>query len=221
MLNKIQKKNLRNNLNIFYIIYYLPSMFYNKNKVKLSIDTNLDDLEENNTNNSHNSHNSNQLRFKTYVNGIVEIQNIQDCIIRLSIITSLFILACPRFFVELHFLNEATNDIDANTVEIIYLKISILENILLSAFTYYFIIREDLDDIYAIKYGINSMPNLIFIGKIEKFWYKYYSWLGITISANYYYNNTYITHAYMYILWLSIFRLGLLQYFEKIKIINF
>jgi hypothetical protein len=194
-------------------------MSYNKNKVNLHVDTdtNIDDLieEKNDTNNGYNS---NQLRFKTYVNGIVEIQNIQDFIIRISIITGLFILACPRFFAELYFLNEETND--TNTDKIIYLKVSILENMVLSAISYYFIMSENLDDIYSVKYYVNSMPNLIIIGKIEKIWSKYYSWLGITISANYYYNNRYITSCYMYILCLSIFRLYLLRFLENLRLKN-
>ena len=193
-------------------------MSYNKNKVKLNVDTDINDsIEE--TNDTNNGYNSNQLRFRTYINGIVEIQNIQDFIIRLSIITGLFILACPRFFAELYFLNEETiNHVYA--VEIIYLKVSILENIALSVITYYFVMSEDLDNIYSIKYYVNSIPNLIIIGKMEKMWCKYYSWIGLTISANYYYNNRYITPAYMYILCLSIFRLYLLRFFENKKLEN-
>lgn len=192
-------------------------MSYNKNKVKLHVDTDIDDsIEE--TNDTNNGYNSNQLRFRTYINGIVEIQNIQDFIIRLSIITGLFILACPRFFAELYFLNEETINHDA--LEIIYLKVSILENIALSVITYYFVMSEDLDNIYSIKYYVNSMPNLIIIGKMEKMWCKYYSWIGITISANYYCNNRDMTPAYMYILCLSIFRLYLLRFFENKKLEN-
>ena len=99
-------------------------------------------------------------------------------------------------------------------------KVSILENMVLSAISYYFIMSEDLDDIYSIKYYVNSMPNLIIIGKMEKMWCKYYSWIGITISANYYCNNRDMTPAYMYILCLSIFRLYLLRFFENKKLKN-
>jgi len=196
-------------------------MSYNKNKVNLHVDTTIDEVEDRNDTN--NGYNSNQLRFRTYVNGIVEIQNIQDFIIRLSIITGLFILACYRFFAELYFVNNATNH--TNAVELIYLKVSILENIVLSAITYYFIMSENIDDIYdygiySKNSGIGPTPNLIMLGKIEKFWSKYYSWLGITISANYYCNNRYMTPAYVYILRFSILRLFCLRYFENKKLKN-
>lgn len=180
-------------------------MSYNKNKVKLHVDTDFDDSIEDISN-------SNQLRFKTYVNRIVIEQNIQDFIIRLSMITGLFLIACPQFFAELHFLND-TNETNTN-IENNYLKVSILEQFVLSGTTYYFIMGEDLDSIYYIKYGTYSMPKLIFIGKIEKVWYKYYSWLGIIITAIFYFRNGYLTSVYMYIFYLSIFRLSVFRFLQ-------
>jgi len=84
---------------------------------------------------------------------------------------------------------------------------------------------ENIDDIYdygiySKNSGIGPTPNLIMLGKIEKFWSKYYSWLGITISANYYCNNRYMTPAYVYILRFSILRLFGLRYFENKKLKN-
>jgi hypothetical protein len=191
-------------------------MYYNKNKVNLHVDidsdADIDNIEEDiNTSNSSNS--SNQLRFKTYVNGIVKIQNIQDFIIRLSIISGLFIISCPRFFTEVYFLNNETNK--TNTSEYIYLKVSILEQLLSSVIIYYFVMAENLDDIYHIKYDVNSIPNLILIGKLQKNWGKYYSCLGIVIAGNYYFSNGYLTSIYMYILGVSIFRLLVLRYFQN------
>jgi hypothetical protein len=200
-------------------------MSYNKNKEPLRIDT---DLEEDNNNIVNNNivnnnivnnnivNNSNQFRFKTYVNGIIEIQNLQDFIIRLSLISGLFMLACPRFFTEIHFLNAKTSH--TTDIEIIYFQVSICETILLSTVTYYLIMSEDLDGIYDITRNKNTIPNLIMLGKIEKFWCKYYSWIGVTIAALFYCNNKYITASYMYILGFSIFRLSLLRYFENKKL---
>jgi hypothetical protein len=72
-----------------------------------------------------------------------------------------------------------------------------------------------LDDIYHIKYDVNSIPNLILIGKLQKNWEKYYSYLGMVIAANYYFSNGYLTSIYMYILGVSIFRLLVLRYFQN------
>jgi hypothetical protein len=127
-------------------------------------------------------------------------------------ITGLFLIACPQIFAELHFLND-TNETNTN-IENNYLKVSILEQLVLSGTTYYFIMGENLDSIYYIKYGTYSMPKLIFIGKIEKVWYKYYSWLGIMITAYFYFRNGYLTSVYMYILYLSIFRLSLFRFLQ-------
>lgn len=196
-------------------------MSYNKNKVNLRINTDLEEEVNNNivnniVNNNNVTNNSNQFRFKTYVNGIIEIQNFQDFIIRLSLISGLFMLACPRFFTEIHFLNAKTSH--TTDIEIIYFQVSICETILLSTVTYYLIMSEDLDGIYDITRSKNTIPNLIMLGKIEKFWCKYYSWLGVTIAAFFYCNNRYITASYMYILGFSIFRLSLLRYFENKKV---
>jgi len=190
-------------------------MVYNKNKVKLYIDTDLSDSDEFASGN-----NSNKFRFKTYVNGIIEIQNLQDFILRLSIVTSLFILTCPCFIMNYYFLHPNTNtnanananantnanaNANANIISNIYLKISIIEQLLLSAVAYYYIITKDLNN-------KNTKSSLIMCGKIEEFWAKYYSGLGITISTAYYYSNGYINSSYMYILCFSIFRLWVIRF---------
>ena len=185
-------------------------MLYKKNKVNLYIDTNLI-----NSDDAIIYHNSNKFRFKTYVNGIIEIQNFQDFTIRLSIVTSLFIITCPHFFMDYYFLNANTNA-NANDLANIYLKISIYENIILSILAYYFIMSENLDDIYNTSYDRSASSNLIIISKIEKFWAKYYSVLGLVITSNFYFTNSYyLNPTYMYILCFSIFRLSVVRYFNN------
>ena len=187
-------------------------MIYKPNKVNLYIDTNTDDQ-------SIIYHNSNKFRFKTYINGIIEIQNLQDFIIRLSIVTSFFILSCPHFFMDYYFLNALTNDL-TNDPANIYLKISIYENIILSIIAYYFIMSEDLDDIYETSREITATSNLIIISKIECFWVKYYSMLGLIITSYFYFTiSYYLNPTYMYILCFSIFRLLVLRYFKNKKLI--
>jgi hypothetical protein len=220
-------------------------MLYKKNKVNLYIDTNLIDTNDQ----AIIYHNSNKFRFKTYVNGIIEIQNLQDFIIRLSIVTSLFFLSCPHFLMDYYFLNALANDPTnalandptnalandptnalandpTNALANIYLKISIYENIILSVVAYYFIMSEDLDDIYETSHERIATSNLIIISKIENFWAKYYSVLGLVIATNFYFtsyfyftNSYYLNPTYMYILCFSIFRLLVLRYFKNKKLI--
>ena len=152
---------------------------------------------------------SNTYRFKTYVNGIVEIQNLQDFIIRLSVVTSLFTINCPRLLMDRYFLYNNVH-INDNIVNI-YLSVSISEQVILTLLSSYFIMTEDLDGIYNIQYGRNVIPNLIVIGKVEAFWAKYYSLLGIALAFNGYFVNGHINAVYMYFLLFGMFKLWVLK----------
>ena len=115
-LNNIKHKKYLQRIKTLFTLFI--KMLYKKNKVNLYIDTNLI-----NSDDAIIYHNSNKFRFKTYVNGIIEIQNFQDFTIRLSIVTSLFIITCPHFFMDYYFLNANTNA-NANDLANIYLIVS-------------------------------------------------------------------------------------------------
>ena len=158
---------------------------------------------------------SNTYKFKTYINGIVEIQNLQDFIIRLSVITSLCVIGCPRLFTNLYFLYE--NNVDKDNTVSIYLTVSISEQILLTIATSYLIMTEDLDSIYYTRCERSVIPKLILIGKIETYWSKYYSLLGIALVTKFYFANGHINAVHVYILLFAIFRLWIVQFFRLFK----
>ena len=162
------------------------------------------------------SRDSNNYRFKTYVNGIVEIQNLQDFIIRLSVVTSLFVVGCPRFLMDRYFLYIYNHDND-NIVNI-YLSVSLVEQVILIFGSSYFIMSEDLDGIYNTHYGRNVIPNLIVIGKIEAFWAKYYSLLGIGIATHFYLVNWHMNAAYTYFLLFGMFKLWVYRLLKNKKL---
>ena len=166
------------------------------------------------------SRDSNTYRFKTYINGIVEIQNLQDFIIRLSVLTSLFVFGCPRFLMNWYFLYE-NNHNDNDNIVTIYLTGSLVEQVILIFGSSYFIMTEDLDGIYNIQYDRNIVPNLIIICKIEAFWVKYYSLLGIGIAVNFFLVNRYINATYMYILLLGMFKLWIIRFLNNKKLLYY
>jgi hypothetical protein len=188
-------------------------------KPQLSVNTDFS-IEENNIIESQiqiQSRDSNAYRFKTYVNGIVEIQNLQDFIIRLSVVTSLIVIGCPRFLMDQYFLYIYNHDND--TIVNIYLKVSISVQVILTIVSCYFIMSEDLDGIYNTQYDRNVIPNLIVIGKIEAFWAKYYSLLGIGIATHFYFVNGHMNAAYMYILLFGMFKFGIYRLLKNKKLL--
>jgi hypothetical protein len=162
------------------------------------------------------SRDSNKYRFKTYVNGIVEIQNLQDFIIRLSVVTSLFIVGCPRFLMDRYFLYIYNHDNDY--IVNIYLSVSLVEQVILIFGSSYFIMSDDLDGIYNTQYGRNVIPNLIVIGKIEAFWAKYYSLLGIGIATHFYLVNWHMNAACTYFLLFGMFKLWVYRLLKNKKL---
>ena len=189
-------------------------MICDKNKVKLYIETDL--VEDDSHAEIDYGKNSNKFRFKTYINGTAEIPNLQDFIIRLSVVTSLFIITCPHFLMDYYFSNTNTNDI-AN----IYLRVSIYEQVILSGGAYYFIMTEDLDGIYDTSNNKNMVHNLRTISDLEKLWAKYYSVLGIIVVSYFYFINSYcLNSTYIYILCFSIFRLSMLRYLKNKNLIQ-
>ena len=162
-------------------------MICDKNKVKLYIDT--DQIEDDSDAEIVYGKNSNKFRFKTYINGTAEITNLQDFIIRLSVVTSLFIVTCPHFLMDYYFFNTNTNT-NENNIANIYLRVSIYEQVILSGGAYYFIMTEDLDGIYDTSNNKNMVHNLKTISDLEKLWAKYYSVLGITIASYFYFINS-------------------------------
>jgi hypothetical protein len=173
-------------------------------KSNLSIDTNLDEneLEEKNNNN---------FKFKSYVNGIIKIQNFQDYIIKLFMVASLIIIDCPHLIMDWYFLDCTI----LYTMAHIYLSVSMTERLLLGLMSYYIIITENLDDIYDRHYIVMKMPKLIVIGKIELLWSKYYSLIGIILAGNFYFINGYLNTTYRYILYFSILKLIILKILRK------
>ena len=173
-------------------------------KSNLSIDTNLDEYEVEEVN-------SNNFRFKTYVNGIIKIQILQDCIIKLFMVASLIIIDCPHLIMDWYFLDTTI----LYTMAHIYLSISITERLLLGLISYCIVITEDLDDIYDRHYITIKTPKLIVVGKIEVLWSKYYSLIGIGLASNFYFINGYLNASYIYILCFSIIKLIILKIIRK------
>ena len=194
-------------------------------KVTLSVNTNLStnnlihELEREDELERERERDRNNFRFKRYINGIVEMQNVQDFILRLSVITSLFVINCPRLLMDWYFLNKNENENEYDNIVTTYLTISITEQILLASVSYYFVMTEDLDGIYDIHYDRNIVPNLIVIAKIEAFWAKYFSLYGIALALNNYFIDRYMGEVHMYILLFSIFKLYVLYLLKNKKII--
>ena len=157
---------------------------------------------------------SNAYRFKTYVNGIVEIQNLQDFIIRLSVVTSLFTIGCPRLLMDRYFLYK-----DNDNIVNIYLTVSLTEQLIFTCVSSYFIMTEDLDGIYNMQYNQNVVPNLIVIGKVEASWAKYYSLFGIALALNAYFVNGHINAVYMYFLLFGLLKLWVYRIFKNKKLL--
>ena len=184
----------------------------------LSVNTDFSEIEvENGNDDIIEKRESNTYRFKTYINGIVEIQNLQDFIIRLSVVTSLFIIGCPRLLMDRYFLYEYNYNND-NIVNI-FLTVSISEQVILIFVSSYFIMTEDLDGIYNIQYSRNVISNLIVIGKVEALWTKYYSLLGIALATIFYFVNGHITDIYMYFLLFGMFKLWVFRLLKNKKLL--
>jgi hypothetical protein len=203
------------------ILITITSMLTNnpetsQKKVDLFVNTDFSGIESGNKDDIVEPRDSNNYRFRTYVNGIVEIQNLQDFIIKLSAVTSLIVVSCPRLLIARHFLYK---DNDNDNIVTIYLTVSLSEQILLVVIASYFIMIEDLDGIYHAQYYRNVVPNLISIGKIETWWRKHFSLLGIILATKFFIMNRCINSTYIYIFLFSMFNLGMNRLFQ-IKNLN-
>jgi hypothetical protein len=134
--------------------------------------------------------NRNPIKFNQLINGIVKLQNFSDNYIKLIIILFVLTMNTPYILLDYYFQR------NANSISYVYLLVSISERQILSFIFYYYIITQKLHDIYKFPKGNKT---LAIICKIDRYWYKYYSILGITIVLCFYFitgcvnsTNTYI-----------------------------
>jgi hypothetical protein len=167
----------------------------NKNDVVLSdfyeYSNEHDKIERNYVESNMNVINKNPIKIKQLINRIIKLQNLSDNYIKLIIIFFVLTLNTPHILLDYYFQRNAPD------ISYVYLLVSISERQILSFIFYYYIITEKLHDIYKFPKG---NKNLTLVCIVDRYWYKYYSILGITIVLCYYFIMGYINSTNTYIL---------------------
>ena len=150
-----------------------------------------DKIETNYVESNMNVTNRNPIKIKQLINRIIKLQNLSDNYIKLIIIFFVLALNTPYLLLDYYFQRNASD------ISYVYLLVSISERQILSFIFYYYIITEKLHDIYKFPKG---NKNLTLVCIVDRYWYKYYSILGITIVLCYYFIMGYINSTNTYIL---------------------
>ena len=166
-----------------------------------------ENVNENNTN--QNNVNRNNYTFKDFISSIIKIHTLTPREIRIKMIVLAIFFSMPQLFFDC--LNINTN-INTNNLSDTYLLVAIVQKQSFSLIFCYYIVTEDLQNIYQFPNGNKWFAMLC---KIDTYWCEYYSILGIILVIYYYFINRYIDTTNIYILFMSVLKIALVKYLLK------
>ena len=176
------------------------------------INDNINDNINQNVNNNVTQNNiQNNYTFKNFISSIIKIHTMTPREIRIKMIVLTIFFSIPQLCFD--WLNINTN-INNNNLSDTYLLVAILQKQTFSLILCYYIVTEDLQNIYQFPNGNKWFSMLC---KIDTYWCKYYSILGIILVSYYYFINRYIDQTNKYILFISILKLAIVKYVIKNK----
>ena len=163
----------------------------------------------NNNNNVNRNNIQNNYTFKDFISGIIKIHTMTPRAIKIQMIVLTIFLSIPQLFFDCLNINTNTNNL-SNT----YLLVAIVQKQTFSFIFSYYIVTEDLQNIYQFPNGNKWFTMLC---KIDTYWCEYYSILGIILVSYYYFINRYIDTTNIYILFMSILKIAIVKYLLKNK----
>jgi len=159
--------------------------------------------------NINNNVNLNNYTFKDFISSIIKIHTMTPREIRIQMIALTIFCSIPQLFFDWLNININTNNL-SNT----YLLVAIVQKQTFSLIFCYYIVTEDLQNIYQFPNGNKWFAMLC---KIDTYWCEYYSILGIILVSYYYFINRWINTTNIYILFISILKIAIVKYVLKNK----
>ena len=169
-----------------------------QNTIMPFINNNINDNETQNIVN-------NNYTFKDFISGIIKIHTMTPMEIRIKMIVLTIVFSMPQLFFD--WLN-----INTNSLSDTYLLVAIVQKQTFSFIFCYYIVTEDLHNIYQFP---NSNKYMTILCKIDTYWCEYYSILGVILVSYYYFINGWIDSTNIYILFISILKLVIVKYVIK------
>lgn len=169
-----------------------------QNTIMPFINNNINDNETQNIVN-------NNYTFKDFISGIIKIHTMTPIEIRIKMIVLTIVFSMPQLFFD--WLN-----INKNSLSDTYLLVAIVQKQTFSFIFCYYIVTEDLHNIYQFP---NSNKYMTILCKIDTYWCEYYSILGVILVSYYYFINGWIDSTNIYILFISILKLVIVKYVIK------
>ena len=130
-------------------------------------------INDNINQNINNNVTQNNYTFKNFISSIIKIHTMTPREIRIKMIVLTIFFSIPQLCFD--WLNINTN-INNNNLSDTYLLVAILQKQTFSLIFCYYIVTEDLQNIYQFPNGNKWFSMLC---KIDTYWCKYYSILGI------------------------------------------
>lgn len=161
--------------------------------------------------NVNNNVNLNNYTFKDFISSIIKIHTMTPRAIRIQMIVLTIFFSIPQLFFDC--LNINTN-INTNNLSDTYLLVAIIQKQTFSLIFCYYIVTEDLQNIYKFPNGNKWFTTLC---KIDTYWCEYYSVLGIILVSYYYFMNRWINTTNIYILFMAILKIAIVKYVLKNK----
>jgi hypothetical protein len=148
----------------------------------------------------------NNYTFKDFIIRKIKMQTMSDTAIKINIIALVFVLNLPQVFFDLYYKS------NVNILSKNYLLVSIVQKQTFSFIFVYYIVTEDLIKLFQFPNGNKLMTMLC---KIDTYWCKYYSILGIIIVIYNWFISRYIDETNIYILVFSILKLSFIKNITK------
>jgi hypothetical protein len=164
-----------------------------------------------NQNNVNRNNIQNNYTFKDFMSSIIKIHTMTPRAIRIQMIVLTIFFSIPQLFFDC--LNINTN-INTNNLSDTYLLVAIVQKQTFSLIFCYYIVTEDLQNIYQFPNGNKWFAMLC---KIDTYWCEYYSVLGIILVSYYYFMNRWINTTNIYILFMAILKIAIVKYVLKNK----
>jgi hypothetical protein len=179
----------------------------------LFVDTNTNDnINVNNNENISRNRVNNNNTFKDFISSIIKMHTITPRAIRINMIVLTIVLTMPQLFFDWLNIHDTNTNTNINNLSDTYLLVAIVQKQTFSFIICYYIIVEDLHNIYQFP-NINNYMTILC--KIDTHWCKYYSILGLMIVSYYWFINRWIDSTNTYILFISILKLAILKYINK------
>ena len=149
----------------------------------------------------------NNYTFKDFISSIMKIHTMTPKVIKIKMIALTMAFSMPQLFFDWWNIHTNTNNLSDT-----YLLVAIIQKQTFSFIFCYYIIREDLHNIYQFP---NENKHMTMLCKIDTYWCEYYSILGLIIVSYYCFINRWIDTTNIYILFISILKLAFVKYVIK------